>query len=308
MKKTNKLNIPYPLLIDGGLSNVLEKQGCDLNHTLWSAKLLETNPEAIIKAHIEYLKAGAQCITTSSYQASVPGFMSFGHDQVRSETLILKSILLAEEAVNRFMESEKRELKPLIAASIGPYGAYLADGSEYHGNYGISDDAIREFHMDRINLLDRSSADFFAFETIPSFQEAKVLGEILDQTNKFAWMSFSCKDKQYMNDGTKLEECVSYFADHPKIFALGVNCTAPKYISQLIRIIKAKSGTKKIIVYPNSGEAYNAESKTWLGLSDPDLFVEMAKEWIKLGADIIGGCCRIGTDHIKRMNEILIKG
>ena len=197
--------------------------------------------------------------------------------------------------------------KPLIAASIGPYGAFLADGSEYHGDYGVSDETLREFHLDRIRLLDRSNADFFACETIPSFQEAKVLAEILKQSNKSAWLSFSCKDELHLNDGTNIEECVSFFAGHPKVFAVGVNCTAPKYISGLIKSIKTRSGTKKIVVYPNLGEAYNAESKTWFGLADPNLFLTMAKEWIELGTDILGGCCRIGPDHIRYISRYLNK-
>ena len=301
------MNIKYPLLIDGGLSHVLEKQGCNLNNKLWSAKLLETNPKAIIQAHYTYLKSGAKCITTASYQASVPGFMAMGLDRVSAEALLLKSTLLAEIAINRFMISGNSNFKPLIAASIGPYGAYLADGSEYHGNYGVSSETLREFHLDRIRLLDISNADFFACETIPSFQEAKVLAEILKHTNKPAWVSFSCKDEHHLNDGTKIEECVSLFSSHPKVFAIGVNCTAPKYISGLIKTIKANSKSKKIVVYPNSGEIYNAESKTWSGLSDPKLFVAMTKEWIELGADILGGCCRIGPDHIKIINQNLIK-
>ena len=307
MSNNDLTNIKYPLLIDGGLSNVLEKQGCNLNNKLWSAKFLETNPEAIIQAHYAYLKSGAQCITTSSYQASVPGFMANGHDRVTAEAFIFKSILLAEIAIKRFMASGNNDYKPLIAASIGPYGAYLADGSEYHGNYGVSDETLREFHLDRIRLLDRSNSDFFACETIPSFQEARVLAEIIKQANKSAWLSFSCKDEHHLNDGTKIEECVSFFASHPKIFAIGVNCTAPKYISGLIKSIKTQSGTKKIVVYPNSGEAYNAKSKTWLGLSDTNFFVAMAKEWMELGTDILGGCCRIGPDHIRSISNILVK-
>ncbi len=307
MLKNDLMRIKYPLLLDGGLSNVLEKQGCDLNHQLWSARLLETNPEAIIQAHYAYLKSGAQCITTSSYQASIAGFKAAGHDRDTAEALILKSTKLAETAIKRFMASGFNDFKPLIAASIGPYGAYLADGSEYHGNYGVSDDTLREFHLDRIRILDRSNIDFFACETIPSFQEAKVLAEIINQTNKSAWISFSCKDELHLNDGTKIEDCVSFFDNHPKFFAIGVNCTAPKYISGLIKAIKLRSDTKKIVVYPNSGEVYNSESKTWLGLSDPNSFTMMAKEWIDLGADILGGCCRIGPDHIKSISDILIK-
>lgn len=307
MYQESLLNIKYPLLIDGGLSNVLEEQGYDLNHKLWSAKFLETNPEAIIQAHYNYLKSGAQCITTSSYQASVKGFLSMGLEKEEAETLITKSVRLAEIAIERAMESGFIKTRPLIAASIGPYGAYLADGSEYNGNYGVSDKTLDEFHLDRVKLLDATNVDFFACETIPSIQEAKVLAKILNQSNKQAWISFSCKDESHLNDGSPIEQAASIFADHPTVFAIGVNCTAPKHISEIIKRLKKCSGDKKIVVYPNSGEAYNAETKSWIGLSDPDLFVQMAKKWVNLGADIIGGCCRIGPEHIKKMSINLAK-
>jgi len=301
------MNLKFPLIIDGGLSNVLEGQGCNLDHELWSARLLEKKPEAIVEANYAYLEHGAKCITTSSYQASIKGFMNLGHDRASAEKLILQSVELAELAVEQFSAKNTCDFEPLIAASIGPYGAYLADGSEYRGNYNVSDDVLREFHQERIQLLDRSNADFLACETIPSFREAKVLSELLKSTKKTSWISFSCKDKQHLNDGTKIEECIRYFANHPHIFALGVNCTAPKYISGLIKSIKSNCGDKKIVVYPNSGEAYNAKTKSWIGISEPNLFVEMCREWVELGADIIGGCCRIGPDHIQSIYRALHK-
>lgn len=297
----------YPFIIDGGLSNVLEDQGCDLNHKLWTASLLEKNPDAIIQAHFEYLKSGAQCITTSSYQASIPGLIDIGYNRDTAEALIIKSIKLAEIAIKRAMDSGIVNEIPLIAASVGPYGAYLADGSEYLGNYDVSDETLRVFHLEKIKILDRSNADFLACETIPSFQEAKVISDIINHVDKPVWISFSCRDEQHLNDGSKIKNCVSLFGNHPKVFAIGVNCTDPKYISGIITCIKANAGDKKIIVYPNSGEAYNAKNKTWLGLSKPKFFAEMTKEWSKLGADIIGGCCRIGPEHISRMSKILLK-
>ena len=296
-----------PFIIDGGLSNVLEEQGCDLNNKLWTANLLDKNPEAIIQAHYNYLKAGAQCITTASYQASIPGLIAIGYTRDTAEKLIIKSIQLAEIAIEKALESNIIDCKPLIAASVGPYGAYLADGSEYHGNYGVTDEILREFHLERIGILDHSDADILACETIPSFQEGKVLSELLNHVSKPVWISFSCKDEQHLNDGSKIEDIVSVFRNHPKVFAIGANCTDPKYISGIIKCLKANSANKKIIVYPNSGEAYNAKSKTWLGLSDPKLFVTMSKEWSELGADIIGGCCRIGPEHIRNLSEVLVK-
>lgn len=297
----------YPLLLDGGLSNELERQGCDLNQKLWSAKLLESNPEAIILAHLAYLESGAQCIITSSYQATLPGFMAIGYAKPSASGLILKSVQLAEEARNRFLSLNPHASKPLIAASIGPYGAYLADGSEYRGDYDISDQALHDFHEPRINLLATTTADVLACETIPSFREAKVLSGILENINKPAWVSFSCKDGKHISDGTTIEECAAFFAHHPTVFAIGVNCTSPEFISELIRSIKTKSGNKKIVVYPNSGAVYHAESKTWSGLSDVSSCELMVKEWMDLGADIIGGCCGIGPQQIKAMGKIISK-
>ena len=298
-------SLKYPLLIDGGLSNVLEQQGCDLNHNLWSASLLENDPEAIVNAHFEYIKAGAQCITTSSYQASMPGFINAGYSTKKAEELIVRSVELAEIAIDRATEKGMVKERPLIAASIGPYGAFLADGSEYRGNYGISDDALIQFHKERVKLLDNSKADLLAIETIPSLQEAKVLANLTSQCVKPVWVSFSCKDQDHINDGTRIEDCVSLFKNHPGIFAVGANCTKPKHISGIIKSVKKVSGHKKIIVYPNSGEAYNVNGKSWMGLSDPEAFVGMAKEWLELGADIIGGCCRIGPGHIGRLKKVI---
>jgi homocysteine S-methyltransferase len=300
------MNISYPLILDGGLSNELERQGCNLNHEMWSAKILADTPEAIIQAHLSYLRAGANCITTASYQASIPGFMANGYNRLAAEAFILQSVELAEEAIKRYLATTNNDLKLLIAASVGPYGAYLADGSEYHGNYSVDDEMLREFHLARIRLLDKTNAHFIACETIPSYQEVRVLAEILHESIKPAWISFSCKDEHHLNDGTDIGDCVEYLVNHPKIFAIGVNCTAPKHISGLIKSIKKKSGSKKIIVYPNSGEVYNAESKTWIGISDPNSFEIMAKEWLDLGTDILGGCCRIGPEHINKISNMII--
>jgi len=296
------MNPTYPLLIDGGLSNQLEDQGFDLNHKLWSAKLLDSEPDAIVEAHLAYLEAGARCITTASYQASIPGFLSIGVDKIKAESLILKSVELAEIAINRF---KANDFKPLIAASIGPYGAYLADGSEYDGNYGVFDKTLREFHEHRISLLDSSNADILACETIPSFQETVVLTELLKDSKTPAWISFSCKDEYHINDGTSIIKCLELLSDVPNIFAVGINCTNPNFISGLIEQIKLHSGDKKIIAYPNSGELYNSISKSWQGLPKNKSFTIMVKEWLELGADIIGGCCRIGPSEINSISKLI---
>ncbi|MEL7222411.1 MAG: homocysteine S-methyltransferase [Bacteroidota bacterium] len=299
------LHTKQPLIIDGGLSNVLESKGFDLNHKLWTARLLTQNPEAIVAAHLAYLKAGAQCITTASYQASILGLLALGYTLKAAKGLIVQSVQLAQEAADQAWEAGIVKERPLIAASIGPYGAYLADGSEYRGNYGVSDQVLYSFHEERIQWLDQSGADVLACETIPSLQEAKVLADLLTKTNTPAWVSFSCKDGQYLNDGSCIEEAVAIFKDHPKVLAVGTNCTHPTYIITIIERVKSVGMDKKIIVYPNSGEAYHAASKSWLGLSEPYAFGAMAKAWVDSGAQIIGGCCRIGPEHIREIVEIM---
>lgn len=297
--------ISFPLIIDGGLSNVLEAQGYDLTHILWSAKLLDSNPAAIIQAHLTYLEAGAQCIITSSYQASIQGFIDAGYNRATAKKLLLKTVTLAEKAILQYKKTKENEFNPLIAASIGPYGAYLANGSEYRGDYGVSAATLNAFHLERIKLLDSTNADFFACETIPSFLEAEILAAIIKDTSKPAWVSFSCKDGEHINDGTKMGDCVALFQDHPNVFAIGVNCTEPQYVASLINKIKANAGDKKVVVYPNAGLVYDAVSKTWAGTSSPDSFVAKTKEWVALGADIIGGCCQIGPTHISRIQDDL---
>lgn len=297
--------LPSTMTLDGGLSNELENQGCDLNHLLWSAKVIESNPEKIIQAHYNYLEAGAQILITSSYQASIPGFKKLGYSPKKAEEIILKTVELAQEAIKRYSPVNTSDEKPLVAASIGPYAAFLADGSEYTGIYNVSIEEIKTFHIERLKILDKSNADFYACETIPNYQEAQVLSEILHEFNKQSWISFTCKDSIHINDGTPIVKCVELFKDHPNVFALGINCTAPQHISGLIKEIKKVDNKKHIVVYPNSGEFFDAKSKIWSGTSDPDSFVDLALDWKSKGANIIGGCCRIGPNHIKLLAHAL---
>ena len=295
----------FPILIDGGLSNILASQGCNLDHKLWTASILETDPEAIVKAHLSYLEAGARIIITSSYQSSTWGLKEAGYDSSEVVSLIKKTVMLAEEACNRFMKNNPESPKPLIAASIGPYGAYLADGSEYKGQYSISDEELILFHQERLTILDQSRADLLACETIPSFREARILADMLKKVRKKAWMSFSCKDGIHINDGTPIADCLPLFKDHPHVFAVGVNCTHPVHITNLIREILPHKGRLKIIVYPNSGEVYNSDTKSWSDSKIPYVFSQLVREWIHEGADMVGGCCQIGPDQIRSAAQIL---
>ena len=296
--------IKYPLILDGGMSNVLESLGCNLDHPLWSAYLIVKKPEMIVKAHLAYLNAGSKCITTSSYQATIEGFERIGLTRSESEAMLLRSVELAEEARRIFLKENSEGNRIYLAASIGPYGAFLADGSEYKGKYDISDQRLKEFHTEKVSILEETTVDFLAFETIPSFREFKILNEIISDCKKPCWLSFSCRNEHSLNDGNSIIDAVKSISSNKNLFALGINCTAPRYISDIIKNILPFIQDKKLIIYPNSGEIYLPETKSWKGISDPVTFQKMASEWLSSGVDIIGGCCRIGPDHIKQLTTL----
>jgi len=299
-------SIQYPLLLDGGLSNQLEDQGHDLNDQMWSAKLLLKNPRAITEAHLQYLRAGAEILITSSYQASIQGFIeAFLISREDAISLMENTVKLARFAIDIYQEEVGEQSPKFVAASIGPYGAYLADGSEYTGKYAATDDEIFQFHKDRLDVLVETDADFFACETIPSFREARILRELLKDYETPAWISFSCQNDMHLHDGSEVAVCAELFNGHPTVFALGINCTPPQYISNLIQLIKKIAPAKKVVVYPNSGEVYDAESKNWSGMNDPQICAMMSNEWLNLGADIVGGCCRIGPRHIASIKAVM---
>ena len=290
------MKINFPAVLDGGLSFPLEEKKILMNTNLWTAELLISNPELIREVHINYIDSGAQIITTSSYQASFKSLKKRGYTEIQSKNIILKSVEILEEIKKNY------DNKIIIAASIGPYGSYLADGSEYVGNYNISKEYFFNFYKKKIDLLDSSNVDVLAFETIPSYKEAKVIANILKGTKKKSWISFSCKNEKEISDGTKLEKCCEYLNNHSKIFGVGVNCTSPKYISKLISILKRKLKNKKIIIYPNSGEIYDGKNKNWIG-NNNRTFESYIDEWLNLGVDILGGCCRVGPKEIKKIKD-----
>ncbi len=293
------------MVLDGGLSNQLEDQGFDLNNALWSAALLTDNESELIKAHRHYLNAGANCIITASYQASIKGFIEMGISSERAPELITRSVQLAHQAIDEYVQETGDVItRPLVAASIGPYGACQADGSEYHGDYGISDHELNDFHHYRLQLLDKTKADVLACETIPSYQEAQVLHDLLLDVETPAWISFSCKNAQQINDGTDIEKVVQLFANHPNVLAIGANCTSPQYMNELIDRIKQCNTGKAIIVYPNSGEQYDPLTKKWHGTSSPQSCGLAAQTWVASGASIVGGCCRMGPEHIREIKQL----
>ena len=295
-----------PLILDGGLATQLEAQGCDIGNALWSASLLQSDPEAIVEAMCAYLDAGAECIATASYQASREGFANVGLSGDEADALMLLSVDLAERARDDYLAANPGvDFTPLVAASIGPYGAMLHDGSEYKGNYGESADTLRDFHASRLQLFDGSNADVLAVETIPSVVEARVLAKLLADCNLPAWISFSCKDEAHLVDGTPIAEVAGLFRNHPTVVAVGINCTPPQFAPELIRKIRAAVPDKVVAAYPNSGETYSAEDKAWFGTVTPGDCASAARTWIDAGAKIVGGCCRMGPEHIRAMRSAL---
>jgi homocysteine S-methyltransferase len=295
------------IILDGGLATELEAQGAVLHETLWSAGHLHTDPEAIVRAHLAYLEAGANCIISASYQATRKGLMTLGVSAAEADALIVSSVTLAKEARKRFLAANPQAAgRILVAASVGPYGAALQDGSEYVGAYGVPRSALLEFHEERLQLLDASAADVLACETIPDFQEAAVLRELLQSVSTPAWVSFSCCDGSHISDGTAIRDCAALFRDHANVLALGVNCTPPQFIASLIGELRSAAPDKAIVVYPNSGERYEAGTNTWHGTSTPLECGLAAREWLRAGASIVGGCCRMGPAHIRQMHEQLV--
>ena len=288
-----------PLIIDGGLSTQLEAQGCDLSNTLWSASLLLDQPGAIVAATRAFLDAGAECIATASYQASREGFAQRGLSAEEADGLMRLSVELASQARDEYLEANPdTEFTPLIAGSIGPYGAMRHDGSEYWGHYGVSPEVLREFHAARLPLFDASDADVLACETIPSILEAQVLADLLAECETPSWVSFSCADAQHISDGTSVEEAAALFRDHPTTLGVGLNCTPPQYAEGLVRRFRDAVPDKTIIAYPNSGETWVADTGEWTGTASPLDYAQAARTWVAAGAGAVGGCCRTGPAHI----------
>ena len=288
------------VIIDGGLATELERQGHDLNHSLWSARLLADDPDAILRAHRAFLNAGADCIISSSYQATPQGLRQHGFSAAEAKALILKSWELAHAACAEAAPGRTGPA-PIAAASIGPYGAYLADGSEYRGDYGLSLDALVEFHRERFELL-APVATLLAFETIPSLDEAEAIRRLLLEAPEVnAWVTFSCRDAERISDGHSIEEAASVFDDLPQVIAVGVNCTDPVYVGALIRRLRARGGNKDVVVYPNSGEPYCAETKTWSPANESQGLASLAPAWLADGARLIGGCCRVAAADLREI-------
>ncbi|ODV88141.1 hypothetical protein CANARDRAFT_5440 [[Candida] arabinofermentans NRRL YB-2248] len=312
-----------PLLLDGATGTELENRGVNVNDKLWSGIAILSNPDEIYKLHLDYLKSGADLLLTSTYQLSKPALIEKG---LNPEDLYEKSIELAHKAQQAYLKDTGKQT--YIAGSVGPYGAYLANGSEYTGDYeGVTYEQLKQFHSDRMKyLFESSKIDIIAFETIPSLDEVKVLTEMINELNfksntkKPYYLSLSTNHDVQLADGTSIKKVLEFINDNAdeQLLAIGSNCCSLLNTTKIVDTLTAEfdhfSNLKKmkIVLYPNSGEVYDGIAKTWSIdplLKSPDLtlaLTEKAREWIAIGnVGIIGGCCRTGPKDIASLRKFI---
>ncbi|KAF6586994.1 MULTISPECIES: homocysteine S-methyltransferase [Paenibacillus] len=295
------------IVLDGAMATELERHGHDLNDSLWSAKILYEHPDSIKRVHRDYFEAGADCAITASYQATVEGYVQRGLSENEALKLIQSSVQIAVQARDEFWAdvtataSQQTRPKPLVAASVGPYGAFLADGSEYRGDYKLSEEQLMEFHRPRMKALIEAGADILACETIPCMVEARAIARLLKEfPGTYAWISFSAKDEQHISNGESIAACAKWLNEHEQVAAVGINCTLPKLIPSLIHEIHSHTD-KPVVVYPNLGEEYDPVTKTWQGHTCTETFGQSARQWYEAGARMIGGCCRTQPQDIREI-------
>lgn len=287
-----------PLVLDGGLSTALEEQGADLEGALWTARLLGEEPGRLADAHRAYFRAGARVATTASYQVSIEGLVAAGHDLSAARRLITRSVTIAQEVREELAETHQGLL---VAASVGPYGAFLADGSEYRGRYGVSSARLRDFHGPRLELLAAAGPDLLAVETIPDTDEAEVLVPLLDALDVPTWFSYSVRGAT-TNAGQPLAEAYAVLTGSRSIVAAGVNCSEQTDVLGAVREAVAVTGLPAV-AYPNRGGSWNSDTKQWTYGAPLDL--DLVESWVAAGARLIGGCCGTSPADIAHLVDVV---
>jgi homocysteine S-methyltransferase len=285
-----------PVVLDGALATELEAGGADLSDALWSARLLIDDPAAIDAVHAAYLRAGARVLITASYQASAESFARIGVGAGAAADLLGRSVLLARRARERAGAGGS-----LVAASVGPYGALLAGGQEYSGDYGrTSERELEAFHERRLRALLAAGPDCVACETIPRADEAAALGRVLDRLDApDAWISFACRDGRTTAHGEPIEEAVAAAtATTDRVVAVGVNCTAPEHVGELLSRVRTATALP-LVAYPNSGRMWDAAARRWTGAAGAPPPPAVVRAWVEAGARLVGGCCGLGPEAIR---------
>lgn len=285
-------------VLDGGLATSLEARGHDLSGTLWSARLLQDAPDELSAVNVSHAAAGADIISTASYQVSRQGYVSTGRTEEDADLAITCSVEITRAVADRIASETGR--KVLVAGSLGPYGAVLADGSEYRGDYSISREDLTSFHRNRIAVMIAAAPDLLAFETVPSLMEVEVIDELLREefTSIPAWISCSAKDGQRISDGTPAADAINALsADN--IVAFGFNCIKPELAESLLAAVADYRHDLPRIIYTNAGRTWDAVNRCWLDEGTDHIDAATLERWVELGARIIGGCCGLGEAHVR---------
>lgn len=292
------------LVLDGAMSTPLENTGINTKHSLWTAKALDSDPDKVFQVHLNYYKAGADVAITDSYQANLPAFIRSGYSEEEAVNFIKKSVILAKKARDQF-EKESGTHK-YVAASIGSYGAFLADGSEYRGDYHLTDEDYLNFHLPRLKAVLSERPDLIALETQPRLDEVKTLLLYLEKHYPSfpVYVSFTLKNASQISCGINIQEAVKEIADYPNLCAIGINCVKPNLIAPALQKISQVTSLP-LVAYPNRGADYNPVIKKWEPLIEEPNFYELTKKWYKLGARLIGGCCTTTETEIAEIYRAL---
>ncbi|XP_059617368.1 uncharacterized protein LOC132262201 [Phlebotomus argentipes] len=307
-------------VIDGGFATQLTQHVGDRvdGDPLWSARFNATDPEAVKKVHRDFLEAGAELIRTNTYQASIGNYMKhLGLSEEAAISLIQDTVGFAKEARDEFARTSEKGSVPQVFGSIGPYGACLADGSEYTGSYVVSTSpsVIREWHKKRISVIIEAGVDALAIETLPSAVEGEILLNLMreDFPDVKFWLSFQCRSDSETAAGENYQEAVRRIWKKVKedgvlsknFLAIGVNCTHPDRVTPLFSGLNQEEDRIPLIAYPNSGETYDVVEKKWICDRAQQPLESRVQEWIGLGVRYVGGCCRNYADDIRRLRETL---
>ena len=293
-------------VMDAGSATTLEAMGHNLSDHLWSARLLRDDPAAVREMHLAFLRAGAHVIETATYQASRMGFVQAGMAESEADALLIRGVDLAVEARDAFMQEPGFDAsrygifgRPLIAASLGPYGAALADGSEYRGHYGVAASVIKAFHIERFAVLAESAVDFLAIETMPDLLEAQAVVDALAfYPDLPALLSFSCNSASTLCGSEPWKYAVELAATLPSCVGVGINCTAPEHISGLLASAADVVPELPRFVYPNAGRLWDAVARDWLSDGIDVLPAVTVRDWRNAGAAVVGGCCGLGPQAV----------
>ncbi len=278
-------------IIDGGLSTELERLGASFDGPLWTGRTLLDNPQLIERAHRNFVDAGAEVVITASYQLSRRGFLEIGLTANDADSALRLSVDTARNAV--------RGTKALVAASIGPYGATLHDGSEYRGNYGLTEDELFVFHAERIAVLEAAQPDILLAETIPDLVETRALARALANTALPVWVSFTAGDANHLWSGASVEDAVRTVSSIPTVQTIGFNCVKPELVSGLVS--RARSVTDvSLAVYPNKGGSWDASAGEWSDQNNRTLS-DYWSDWSALGIDYVGGCCGVDALDLREL-------